>query len=348
MALKASDRRLGDWLRGGESRIRAPVSRLKPPQSRAPCADVANRAFNVWTSDQLVIRTRRLARQICKTPAMSQDVGEERAQLLATGNELRESGNLVGAESALRQAAEGSDQTIYPAASLSLGEVLYQRGDAEGAASEWHIAARAEDPQISVPAVINYGHAISEYEFSTESVVGKHRNAPLIGGFDAPRAEQMWLNAAKSSHPDAAWAWIGLGRVRAESSEDGRGTGNPQGAEEAFGSAIASGHRDAAPFGRLKLGLLFKNRGSAEQAIEVFRQGFESNHEEWAPRCAWFLGLQWAGLGNTAEAEAWWKIAANSGRPAVAELGQRALSEEDSIFRAGLPKKRGFGRFLRG
>lgn len=277
---------------------------------------------------------------------MSQDVGVERAQLLAQGIELRNRGDLAGAESALRQAAEGSNQTIFPAASLSLGEVLHQRGDAEGAASEWHIAARAQDPGISVPAIINYGRVISEYEFNTDSVVGKHRNAPLIGGFDPPTAEQMWLNAAQSSHPNAAWAWIGLGRVRAESSEHREGTGNPQGAEEAFRHAIASGHSDAAPFGSLKLGLLFKNRGDAEQAIEILRQGFDSTHEEWAPRCAWFLGLQWASLGNTAEAEAWWRIAANSGHSAVAELGQRALSEEDSIFRAGLPKKRGFGRFL--
>jgi tetratricopeptide (TPR) repeat protein len=272
----------------------------------------------------------------------------EAAKLFEQGNEMKENGDLAGAENALRQAAEANEREVSPVASLELGELLYERGDAEGAAFEWHVAAQAPDPDVSIPAIINYARLISEYEFtpkSAESVAGTNRNAPLLGGFDPPTAEHMWLKAAQSKHPDAAWAWIGVGRVRAEDAEAREGTGDPEGAEDAYRKAAKSGHSDAAPFGLLKLGLFHRNQ---DQEIEALKEGFDSEHPEWAPRCAWFLGLAWAGRGVTREAERWWRIAVDSGHPGAAKPAQQALSDPDSIFRAGLPRKRGLGKLFGG
>lgn len=261
------------------------------------------------------------------------------------GIALRDQGDLQGAEIAWRAASQGS----HHAAALALGDLLYQRGDLEGAEDEWSFAAGAEDPALSTEAVVRYGRLISETEFSLVTVVGKQRRAKSIGR-DTRDADQLWRRAAESGHPEAAWAYIGLGRLYDPTELADQP--DPAQSEEAFERAAESGHRDAAPCALLKLGRLRESIGRQAEgrapaaAIEALARGAESGHPEWAPRCQFQLAGIYADAGDKQEAERWWRRAAASAHPDISEVATTALTDRTSPMRAGLRRKSGLGRFF--
>jgi len=270
----------------------------------------------------------------------------EAIALFERGNQLLDQGDLAGAESAWRAASQGS----HHGAALNLGQVLYQRGELESAADEWAFAAGADDASIAVRAVTNYGRLISETEFSLETVVGRHRNAKLLGGRGTAEADRLWRAAAESTDAEAPWAFIGLGRLYdpGELAEEP----DPAQSEHAFGQAAASGHPDAGPCALLKLGRLLENLGrqvdgrAPASAIDVLEQGVQSGHPEWAPRCAFQIGSIYANAGDKGQAEYWWRTAAASEHPDIAEVANRALTDPSSPMRAGIRRKSGLGRLF--
>lgn len=269
------------------------------------------------------------------------------------GNQLRDQGDLAGAEGAWHAASQGS----HHGAALNLGDLLYQRGELERAEDEWSFAAGADDPGIAVRAITNYGRLISETEFSLETTVGKRRGAKSINR-DTKDADALWRLAAESGDAEAAWAYIGLGRLYDPS--ELADEPDPARSEVAFERAAASGHRDAAPCAMLKLGRLRQEApryqrqevrfqaegGVVAAAVEVLEQGAQSGHSEWAPGCAFQLGRIFANAGDKGQAEYWWRMAAASGHPEVAEVATRVLTDRSSPMRAGIRPKSGLGRFF--
>jgi tetratricopeptide (TPR) repeat protein len=261
------------------------------------------------------------------------------------GNRLREQGDLAGAAEEWHAASQGS----HHGAALQLGELLFEQGEFDRAEDELSFAAGADDPPVAIRAVTTYGRLISETEFSSETTVGEHRRAKSIGR-DTAEADALWRRAAESGEPEAAWAYIGLGRLYdpGELADEP----DPTKAEQGFARAAASGHADAGPCALLKLGRLRQNRDrdaagvASAGAIEALEQGAQSGHPEWAPRCAFQLGAIYANAGDKKATESWWRVAADSGHPDVAEVAHRALFDKSSAMRAGLRSKSGLGRLL--
>lgn len=261
------------------------------------------------------------------------------------GKQLRDQGDLAGAEAAWRTASQGS----HHGAALALGDLLYQRRDFDGAEDEWSFAAGADDPGVAIAAVTRYGRLISETEFSFETLVGKRRGAKSIGR-DSGEADALWRKAAEADDPEAAWAYIGLGRLYDPS--ELADEPNAQRSDEAFERASESGHPDAGPCALLKLGRLREEvgrqaeGGPPDAAIDALESGAQSGHREWAPRCAFQLGGIYANAGNKVQAEHWWRTAAASGHPDIAEVANTALTDRSSPMRAGLRGKSGLGRLF--
>lgn len=261
------------------------------------------------------------------------------------GNQLRDQGDLPGAEDAWHAASQGS----HHGAALNLGDSLHQRGELERAGDEWSFAAGADDPGIAVRAITNYGRLISETEFSLETTVGKWREAKSINR-DTKDADALWRLAAESGDPEAAWAYIGLGRLYdpTEVADEP----DPARSEDAFERAAASGHPNAGPCALLKLGRLRQQVGFQAEgrvpaaAIEVLEQGAQSGHPEWAPRCALQLATISANAGERKQAEYWWRIAAAAENPDLSDVANGALTDPSSMHYVGKIKKGGLGRFL--
>lgn len=265
--------------------------------------------------------------------------------LYQRGHQLASEGDIGGAERAWHSASQAS----HHGAALALGELKYQAGDPERAADEWAFAAGSESREIAVRAIVRYGRLISETEFSQTTVVGHHRNAKLLGGRDSPEAGRLWRLAAESDDPDAAWGWVGLGRLHdpgelAEEPDFGK-------SEAAFEEAVGSGHPDAAPYALMKLGRLRREtdrgrEGPSSRAVEALTRGAESGHPEWAPRCAFHLGALYADAGDKGRAERWWRAAADSRHPDISEVATRALTDRSSPMRAGIRAHSVLGRLF--
>jgi TPR repeat protein len=247
----------------------------------------------------------------------------------AAGVERAEAGDLAGAEQFWHEASQAS----HHRAARELGCLRERQRDLESAADEWAFAAHAPDEDVAVDAIIAYGRLISEHEFSTETVVGKHRNAKTLGGHDTAGADQLWRRGATSTHPDAAWAWIGLGRLYdpTELADDP----DPEKSREYFDKAAKSEHPDAAACGLLKLGRLQEHLGRQESraegaldAVAALEQGAKAGHPVWSPRCAFQLAQIHANQQNLDEARKWWEVAAGSGLE-FAEIAQRQLDDLD-------------------
>lgn len=263
------------------------------------------------------------------------------------GEELRDAGDLAGAERELHAASQGS----HHGAALALGDLLYQRRAFDGAEDEWRFAAGAPDSAIAVAAITRYGRLISETEFSLGTAVGKDRRAKSIGR-DTPDADVLWRKAAESGHPEAAWAYIGLGRLYDPTELADHP--DAQRSQEAFERASESGHPHASPCAFLKLGRLRESMEreaqgrTPEAAIGALERGAQTGHPEWAPRCAFQLGSIYANKGDKAQAEQWWRTAASSGHPDIAEVAHRALTDRSSPMRAGLRRRSGLAKFFGG
>ena len=240
------------------------------------------------------------------------------------GNVLHARGDLAGAEASWRAASQGS----HHAAALSLGTLLYQRGDWVGAEDEWAFAVGADDRGVSIRAVTNYGRLISEREFDTDTTVGRGRNAKSIHR-DTSEADSLWGAAAESGDDEAAWAYIGLGRLYdpTELADEP----DPKRSEWGFERAATSGHPDAGPCASFKLARLREHLGRNDgsglgAAIDAYERGAASGHAEWAPRCANRLGELRADAGEIDEAQRWWRLVVESGHPGLAPIAERALA----------------------
>jgi hypothetical protein len=242
------------------------------------------------------------------------------------------------------------------AAALALGALLHDRGDFAGAAAGWHWAAGADEEEVGVPAAVNYGRLISYTEFGSGDLpmnarVGKNPTAKSLGGFDVAEADRLWRRAVESDHPDAAWAWIGLGRLYDQSELSDEPDWDKS--EDAYRRARASGHLDAGPCGAMKLGRLLKERarfgdaGDAEErALEALQVAVDSGRSEWAGIAAFDIGGIHAERGEKSNAERYWWIAEASGNFAILPAAQSALHDRNSAFRAGLRKRSGLRRWF--
>ena len=217
---------------------------------------------------------------------------------------------------------------------MELGRLRERQGDFDSAADEWAFAARAPDADVAVDAIVSYGRLISEHEFSTETVVGKHRNARTLGGHDTAVADQLWRTGATSTNSGAAWAWIGLGRLYDPT--ELADNPNPENSREHFEKAVKSKHPDAGPCAMLKLGRLQEHLGRQERgaegaldAVSTLTQGAKAGHPVWSPRCAFQLAQIHADQQNLDEARKWWEVAAGSGHE-FAEIAQRQLDDLNS------------------
>lgn len=250
--------------------------------------------------------------------------------LYAAGVERVKAGDLADAEQFWHEASQAS----HHRAAMELGRLRERQGDLDSAADEWAFAAHAPDADVAVDAIIAYGHLIGEHEFSAETVVGNHRNAKTLGGHDTAVADQLWRMGATSAHPEAAWAWIGLGRLYdpTELADDP----DPEKSREYFEKAVESQHPDAGPCAMLKLGRLQEHLGRQERgaegaldAVAVLTQGAKSGHPAWSPRCAFQLAQIQADQQNLDEARKWWEVAAGSSY-GFAEIAQRQLDDLNS------------------
>lgn len=218
---------------------------------------------------------------------------------------------------------------------LAEGRIAEQRGELERAAEAWAFAADADDPAVAVAAVVSYGRLISEQQFVPGVFVGSHVLAKTIRGHAVADADRLWRLAAESGHPDAAWGWVGLGRLY----DPGELPELPDAttALAAFERAASSGHRDAGPCGLFQLGRLQAKLGREERGAEggrdgddAFERGANEGHPLWSPHCAWMLAESRAAERDFVAARRWWELAAAQRAHPIAELAAKALDDLDA------------------
>lgn len=236
-----------------------------------------------------------------------------------------------GEVAAARRYLHDASQASHYAAALLLGEILCDQGEIEKAADEWQFAAGSDDQVVAAAAVVHYGRILAFHEFSDGAPLAGPRGA-LIGGRGREQAESLWRMGAESGHRDAAWAWLGLGRLLEDPPMHG-GEADRVGAEEAFEHAAHSGHSESHAFAMRKLGQMKWRLGKTEEAAAILKVGATSGDQEWAPDCAFNLGrLYWDERDKT-EAEFWWHEAARANHPRISAAAREALQDRQSIWR---------------
>jgi tetratricopeptide (TPR) repeat protein len=243
------------------------------------------------------------------------------------GRNLYDKGEVAAARRHLHEASQES----HYAAALLLGEILYDRGEIEKAADEWQFAAGSSEEGIATAAVVHYGRMLAAHEFFSGGRLSGPRGA-LIGGRGREQAESLWRSAAESGHRDAAWAWLGLGRLLEDPPREGE-EADPPGAEEAFERAAHCGHAESRTFALHKLGRMQWRLGKTEEAIAVLKVGATSGDAEWAPFCAFDLGRLYWDAEDEAEAGFWWYQAASADHPRISDAAQEAIDDPNSIWR---------------
>lgn len=237
-----------------------------------------------------------------------------------------------GELAAARRELHNASQESHHSAALLLGTILFDQGDLKQAADEWQFAAGSEDEEIATAAVINCGRMIGTHEFDTEMQALTGPRGALMSR-SVGEAERLWLMAANSGHRDAAWAWIGLGRLR-EDPVERDATPDPEGAEEAFDRAARCAHSESRTYALFKLGRIRWMYGKEDDAIPVLEVGATTGDKEWAPWCAFELGRIYWKRRDDEEAGRWWYQAASSGHPRISESAQEAIDDPNSIWRS--------------
>jgi|GEM_PF-3368504 len=243
------------------------------------------------------------------------------------GRNLYDKGEIAAARRHLHDASQES----HYAAALLLGEILYDQGEIEKAAEELEFAAGSEDEAIANAAVIDYGRMLAAHEFFDGAKLARRRGA-LIGGRGREQAESLWRSAAESGDSDAAWAWLGLGRLL-EDPPDRGGEADAAGAVEAFEHAAHCGHAASRAFALHKLGRMKWRLGKHDEATATLKVGATSGDKEWAPFCAFDLGRLYWDIGDEEEAGFWWSQAASSNHPHISASAQEAIDDPSSIWR---------------
>jgi predicted negative regulator of RcsB-dependent stress response len=263
------------------------------------------------------------------SPADESTASSDAERSYRRGLNLYDKGEVAAARRYLHDASQES----HHAAALLLGEILCDQGEIEKAADEWQFAAGSDDKEIASAAVIHYGRILAAYEFSDGALLAGPRGA-LIGGRGREQAESLWRTAAESGHRDAAWAWLGLGRLLEDPPLRG-GEADPAGAETAFENAARSGHSESHAFAMRKLGDMKWRLGKTEEAAAVLKVGAASSDPEWAPFCAFSLGRLYWQEGDKTEAKFWWHEAANAKHSRISGPAREALQDRKSIWRLG-------------
>lgn len=243
------------------------------------------------------------------------------------GRNLYDKGEIAAARRHLHDASQDGHHT----AALLLGEILYDQGEVEKAADEWQFAAGSSEEEIATAAVVHYGRMLAAHEFFNGARLSGPRGA-LIGGRGREEAESLWRSAAKSGHRDAAWAWLGLGRLLEDPPVHG-GEADPAGAEDAFEQAAHCGHSESRTFALHKLGQMKWRLGKTDDAVVTLKVGATSSDSEWAPFCAFDLGRLYWKLEDETEAVFWWYQAANANHPRISDSAREALDDPNSIWR---------------
>lgn len=254
--------------------------------------------------------------------------GEKRGQAsYERGRNLYDKGELTAARRHLHDASQES----HHGAALLLGEILYDQERYEEAADEWQFAAGSSDLEIADRAVIHYGRLLAGQEFESGGMLSGSRGA-LLGGRSLADAEALWRRAADSGHRDAAWAWLGLGRLLEDPGERGVEP-DLRRAAEAFDRAARTGHGESGTYALFKLGRLKFKRGESEEAASVLNIGATRGDRDWSPWCAFELGRVHWSRKEDEEAFRWWHEAATAGHPRISDSAQKALDDSDSIWR---------------
>lgn len=243
------------------------------------------------------------------------------------GRNLYDKGEMAAARRHLHEASQES----HHAAALLLGEILCDQGEIEKAANEWQFAAGSDDQEVATAAVIHHGRILATHEFSDGGKLSGSRGA-LIGGRGREQAEALWRSAAESGHRDAAWAWLGLGRLLEDPPKNG-GEADPSGAEEAFERAAHCAHAESSAFALHKLGRMKWRLGKNDEAADILKVGAASSDREWAPCCAFDLGRLYWDTGDEEEAGFWWYQAASANHPRISDPAREALDDPNSIWR---------------
>jgi tetratricopeptide (TPR) repeat protein len=275
----------------------------------------------------------RLWEDMQRHAGISEGVSSQPVALNAAERSYQRGRNLYdkGEVAAARRYLHDASQESHHAAALLLGEILYDEGKIEKAADEWQFAAGSADEAIATAAVVHFGRMLAFHELSDGAKLSGPLGA-LIGGRGREQAESLWRLAAESGHRDAAWAWLGLGRLLEDPPREG-GEIDLLGAEEAFERAAHCGHAESRAFALHKLGRIKWKLGKSEEAAVVLKVGATSGDVEWAPFCAFDLGRLYWDDGDEAEAGFWWYQAANAGHPRISEAAQEAIDNPDSIWR---------------
>jgi TPR repeat protein len=262
-------------------------------------------------------------------PTLSPFVGDDAQRAFELGVNLYRKGELAAARRHLHDASQES----HHAAALLLGEILYTDGDVKKAADELQFAAGSDDVELANAAVIQYGRLFVEQEFSGPSPVGDSRGA-LIGGRSGVDAEGLWRRAAESEHRDAAWAWLGLGRLREDPPPPGGNADpDPEGAEDAYGRAARCGHSASHSYALLKLGLAKWKLQKVDEAIPILEVGATSDNAVLASMCAFHLGRLYWKCRQDEEAFRWWYAAASADKSDISEQARKAIDDPSSIWR---------------
>ncbi|MEY9212105.1 protein kinase [Thermobifida halotolerans] len=190
----------------------------------------------------------------------------------------RERGNMAEAESWYRRAAEAGD----PDAMTNLGTLLKDRGEV-AEAEQWH--RRAAEA----------GHVASMHTLGNL----------LYGRGDAAEAEQWWCRAAEGGNIRAMGLLGNLLEQR----------GDAFGAEQWYRRAAESGHLDA----MVNLGVLLENRRDLFGAEQWYHRAAEAGDIDAMVN----LGSLLYDRGDVGGAEYWWRRAAQTGNTrAIHNLGR--------------------------
>jgi tetratricopeptide (TPR) repeat protein len=217
------------------------------------------------------------------------------AAAVTLGALLVERGDQAGARVAFQAAIDSGNARNAPVASYNLGNLLIQQGDVAGARAAYQFAMDRGDPETATGAAHNL--AIWLYERG-----------------DAASAIPLWRRVIDSGHPtmEPQAAYL-LGTVLLE-------RGDMAGARSALQRAVDSGEPEAAPGAAVNLGMLLMNQGDAAGARRAWEQAVRSADPEAAAQAAVSLGTLLINQGDAAGARRAWEQAARSDYPEMAAI----------------------------
>jgi Tfp pilus assembly protein PilF len=224
---------------------------------------------------------------------------------------LAEQGDVEGARAAFQQAIASGHPDEAPRAARNLGLLLAEQGDVEGARAAFQQAIASGHPDEAPRAARNLGLLLAEQG-------------------DAEGARAALQQAIASGHQDhAPMAARSLGDLLLRH-------GDVQGACAALQQAIASGHPNQAPRAAVNLGIALAKQRDVEGARSAFRQAIDSQHPDSAPQAAGNLGLLLAEQGDVEGARAAFQLAIESGHPdqasrAAVNLGALLAKAHDLV-----------------